>query len=169
MTEVWKDLVGYDFPYRVSNTGKLFSVYKNKLFKPQINRRGYNCVVLYKNGKPVTRFIHRLVAECFIECNNSLQVNHKDGNKQNNCVDNLEFVDDDTNRFHAYVNGLHNIRPVNQLDMCGNLIKSWESATEASRTLNINKAHICSCCKGYRKHTGGFKWEYNNSYVFGSR
>ena len=47
MKEVWKDIIGYDFPYRISNTGKVFSVKKNKLFRLQINRKGYNCVILY--------------------------------------------------------------------------------------------------------------------------
>lgn len=167
MKEEWKDIVGYDFPYRISNTGKLFSVKKNKMFKLQINKKGYNCVILYKDGKPRTKLVHRLVAEYFIGTNDSnLQVNHKDGNKLNNFVSNLEYVDNAGNRLHAYINKLHNIRPVNQFDKNGKLIKSWESATQANKILGISKEHICNCCKGYRKHAGGYIWEYNDNYVF---
>lgn len=166
MEEIWEDIVGYDFPYRISNTGKVFSVKKNKLFRLQINKKGYNCVILYKDGRPKTKLVHRLVAEYFIGKSNGLQVNHKDGNKLNNCVSNLEYLDNEANRLHAYTNKLHNIRPVNQFDNDGKLIKSWESATEANRVLGIEKGHICSCCKGNRKHAGGYKWEYNDNYVF---
>ena len=165
MKEEWKDLIGYDFPYRISNTGKVLSVKKNKLFKLQINKRGYKCVILYKDGKPKAKLVHRLVAEYFIG-NSNLQVNHKDGNKLNNFVSNLEYLDNDSNRLHAYINKLHNIRPVNQLDYDGKLLKSWESATKVSRELGISKGHICSCCKGYRKHAGGYRWEYSNNYAF---
>lgn len=166
MKEVWKDLVGYDFPYRISNTGKIFSIKKNKLFKTQISKRGYSCVVLYKNGKPKNELVHRLVAKYFIGDSNGLQVNHKDGNKLNNCVLNLEYLSNNDNRRHAYINKLHNIRPVNQLDCDGNFIKHWESATLVSRELGISKEHICSCCRGFRKHAGGYKWEYNDNHVF---
>lgn len=166
MKEVWKDITGYDFPYRISNTGKVFSVKKNKLFRLQINRKGYNCVILYKDGRPKTKLVHRLVAEYFIGNSNDLQVNHKDGNKLNNCVSNLEYLNNEDNRLHAYVNKLHNIRPVNQFDDDGKLIKSWESATQVYKVLGIRKEHICSCCKGNRKHAGGYKWEYNDNYVF---
>ena len=166
MKEVWKDIIGYDFPYRISNTGKIFSVKKNKLFRLQINRKGYNCVILYKDGRPKTKLVHRLVAEYFIGKSNDLQVNHKDGNKLNNCVSNLEYLNNEDNRLHAYVNKLHNIRPVNQFDDDGKLIKSWESATQVYKVLGIRKEHICSCCKVNRKHAGGYKWEYNDNYVF---
>ena len=105
MTEIWKDIVGYEGLYQVSNLGnvKRLKGYKGRgkgyiveehLIKPSINSNGYQNVVLCKNGKTKTFTMHRLVAIAFLDNSEKLpQVNHKDENKLNNCVDNLEWCD----------------------------------------------------------------------------
>lgn len=105
MTEIWKDIVGYEGLYQVSNLGnvKRLKGYKGRgkgyiveehLIQPSINSRGYQNVVLCKNGKTKTFTMHRLVAIAFLDNPDNLpQVNHKDENKTNNCVDNLEWCD----------------------------------------------------------------------------
>jgi hypothetical protein len=108
MEEVWKDIEGYEGLYQVSNLGKVKSIdryikqyngynysiriYRGKILKSNIGNRGYLKVVLHKQRKAKTYNVHRLVAETFIlNPNNYSQVNHKDENKLNNCVDNLEW------------------------------------------------------------------------------
>ena len=105
MTEIWKDIVGYEGLYQVSNLGnvKRLKGYKGRgkgyiveehLIKPSISSNGYQNVVLCKNGKTKTFTMHRLVAIAFLYNSDNLpQVNHKDENKLNNCVDNLEWCD----------------------------------------------------------------------------
>ena len=105
MTEIWKDIVGYEGLYQVSNLGnvKRLKGYKGRgkgyiveehLIKPSISSNGYQNVVLCKNGKTKTFTMHRLVAIAFLYNSDNLpQVNHKDKNKLNNWVDNLEWCD----------------------------------------------------------------------------
>ena len=105
MTEIWKDIVGYEGLYQVSNLGnvKRLKSYKGRgkgyiveehLIQPSINSRGYQTVDLCKNGKTKTFSMHRLVAIAFLDNSDNLpEVNHKDEDKTNNCVDNLEWCD----------------------------------------------------------------------------
>lgn len=109
MTEIWKDIVGYEGLYQVPNLGnvKRLKGYKGRgkgyiveehLIQPSINSRGYQNVILCKNGKTKTFTMHRLVAIAFLDNSEKLpQVNHKDENKLNNCVDNLEWCDSQYN------------------------------------------------------------------------
>lgn len=105
--EIWKDVVGYEGLYEVSNTGKVRNN-KTKINKSIIlDTKGYVRVVLYRNGKPIFKRVHRLVAKAFIANHlNKLQVNHIDGNKNNNYVSNLEWVTNQENMTHAIKNGL---------------------------------------------------------------
>ena len=104
-SEVWKGVAGYEGVYQVSNLGRVRSVdrlvkysdgrkytYKGKIIKPTCDKGGYTTVNLYKNGKVKGKYIHRLVAEAFIPShNNYLEINHKDEDKTNNHVANLEW------------------------------------------------------------------------------
>lgn len=110
--EVWKDIKNYEGLYQVSNFGRVKSlrkirgiqIQKEKILTSQLVKGGYYRVNLCKNGKCKCYLVHRLVAEAFIP--EHFTVNHKDGDKSNNTVDNLEWVTQKENNIHAYNTGL---------------------------------------------------------------
>lgn len=117
-----------------------------------------------KQGKRTTKNVHRLTAEEFIpNPNNYEQVNHIDENKENNCIDNLEWCTLTYNinyGYGKYKHAEHLKRKVFQYDINMNFIKEWSSATEAWRNLTIHKNNIMKCCKGEQKTAGGYIWRY---------
>lgn len=126
--------------------------------------QGYVYVCLFKNNRQKTFRVNRLVALMFIpNPENKPEVNHKDGNKLNNCVSNLEWNTTKENIEHAYRTGLNKGRTktVLQYDIQGNLIKEWNSITEATNQLKIN--NISACCAGKLKTVGGYKWKYKDT------
>ena len=175
MVEVWKDVKGYEGLYKVSNTGKVMG--KNKEIVQKKNSKGYLYCQLWKNNFPKTKRIHRLVAEAFIlNPENKEEVNHKDANKVNNFVENLEWVTRQENMEHAKKNKLlkkhiwsekekfiYSMKKgsyIYQLDMHGNIVNVWQSANIAGEFLGISSSHISECCRknGKRKSANGFKW-----------
>ena len=192
MKEIWKPIKDFEGLYEVSNLGNVRSVdrvikfwnryqyvdvlFKGKLLK-QHNLRGYKSVGLWKNSKMHNIPIHRLVAKAFLENPlNKPQVNHIDGDKHNNRVDNLEWCTISENAKHAYRTGLKVIRDkqkeqikqlglqsgkkVIQKDLLGNIIKIFDSGRQASLELGISQGNISMCCNGYRKSVKGYIWEY---------
>ena len=117
MIEIWKDIKGYDGDYQISNLGRIKSLMfgKEKILKSRKDTNGYYGVVLYKNHKKYSKRIHRLVLENFnpIENMDKLEVNHKDGIKSNNILENLEWCDRLKNERHAYEIGLKNKNGIN--------------------------------------------------------
>ena len=107
--EIWKDIKGYEGLYQVSNKGRVKSFHRKKIkLLKRHDFRNYYAVRLYKDGIIENFLVHRLVAEFFIpNPQNKPQVNHKDGNKLNNCVENLEWVTIQENLLHAVKIGLH--------------------------------------------------------------
>ena len=92
MEEIWKGIKGFEDKYRISSNGNCFSIKYNKIMSPHICNSGYYQINLYKDGKPIPKLIHRLVAEAFLDNPDNLpEVNHKDENKLNNAVSNLEY------------------------------------------------------------------------------
>lgn len=177
--EIWKDVVGYEGYYQVSNLGNVKSVdrviysdklhigtkreLKGKLLKPYINKHGYLALALTKNGNEKLMRVHRLVTEAFIDNpNNYDQVNHIDGDKTNNKVENLEWCNNQYNVIHAYENGLikHYSRQINQYDLKGNYIQTFESLAKACKEVNGNRANIIKCIKGQINNAYGYKWRY---------
>jgi hypothetical protein len=125
-------------------------------------------VILSKNHKQRCCLIHRLVAETFIpNPNNLLEVNHKDGNKQNNDVTNLEWCTRLENIRHIYKNGLkktgkylYNAREVNQYSLNNKFIAKYDTQTEASKKTKTKQCDISKCCRGLRNNAGGYIWKY---------
>lgn len=104
--EIWKPAVGYEDNYEVSNLGRIRNR-KGYVMKPALRKDGYHWIYLASKTAPNNASVHRLVAKAFIpNPDNKPQVNHKDGNKTNNCVSNLEWVTQSENVRHAYANGL---------------------------------------------------------------
>lgn len=107
--EEWRDIEGYEGLYQVSNLARVRSLQRQKtrIIKPEIIHTGYLRVTLYKSGKTKSHYVHILVAQAFIpNPENKKQVNHIDGNKQNNCIDNLVWVTPSENIIHAFKFGL---------------------------------------------------------------
>lgn len=180
MKEEWRDIKDYEGLYRISNLGRVKSLnYKGtgregilKLFK---NKYGYLYVCLSKNGVHKYFRVHRLVAQAFIPNPNNLpQVNHKDENCINNCVDNLEWCTQEYNNNY----GTHNekirrtkykkyngntSKKVFQYDLKNNLINIFPSGKEVQRQLGFDQSTISACCLGKRKSYKGFIWRYKES------
>lgn len=172
MEEVWKDIKGYEGLYQVSNFGKIKS--KRKILKQFINHKGYFIIQLSKRNISKTYIVHRLIAEAFIpNTENKPQVNHKDGNKQNNCIDNLEWCTNNENKAHAKINKLCKSSPIGeknirakkviQYDLNGNFIKKWNCINDIKRGFKLSSAsNISLCCKSKLRTAYGFKWKYYN-------
>ena len=181
--EEWKDIKGYEGLYQVSNLGRVKSLkrkvyagrgrmrwqYEKILSKNKTNGNGYKVVSLNKEGKSQNKYIHRLVAETFLEnpCNYRY-INHKDEDKSNNCFDNLEFC---TAQYNSTYNNLHirkglKIRnnkyskKILQLNDNNEVINIFPSISEASRKLNVSYQAISDCLRRKQLHSAGYKWEY---------
>ena len=169
--EIWKDIKGYEGLYQISNFGNVKRIQSNKYIKPH-NEKGYIRVALCKNNKVKHLYLHRLIATAFIpNPENKSDVNHKDGNKMNNKINNLEWTTRKENMNHAkdtglwkftdnMKKGLDQSKPVYQYDRQYHLINNYPSVIQASLITGINHGNICSCCEGRRKTAGNYIWSY---------
>lgn len=186
-TEMWKSVIGYESRYEVSDLGSVrssdrysrhntsktgFILHKGQILKPYTSEKGYSKVDLGDGfGKRKSVSVHRLVAIAFIDNPmNYDQVNHIDGVKTNNHLDNLEWCNNSMNQVHAYANGLNKPsplagkpkRPVYQIDKKTNeIVARFDSVKEAGVALGMKKpSNIITVCKGNRPYAGGYKWQY---------
>lgn len=159
MTEVWKDIPGYEGYYQVSDLGRIRG--RRGLNKPFKNRDGYLVATLFVKGKKVRTGLHRLVASAFIpNPENKPQINHIDGIRTNNRIDNLEWVTCSENNLHRrrvlQGGGGRPKRPV----ICLDTEDVYNSITEASKAKGVSVEKILMVCQGKRKTTGGLHWAY---------
>lgn len=175
MEEIWKTIKGFE-NYKVSNTGKVYSLDKSKVMKPWVINSGYQVIALVDRGISKRMLVHRLVALNFIgNPLNKPQVNHIDGDKLNNNVDNLEWTTSSENINHNKVLGrldTHTARAklnkvqtkaVNQLDIeTGKVIATYNTIREASKATGSQDGKITMVCQGKRKTHNGYSWEYVN-------
>lgn len=163
--EIWKDVVGYEGIYLVSNYGNIKRKdYRGtgieRMLKPSINQNGYLQLQLYKNGKRKNYLVHQLVGKAFIpNPNNLIEINHKDENPLNNKLENLEWCT------RAYNNNYGTrTQRISKMVMATNKENKntiiFKSISQAERELKIANASIIACCKGKRKSAGGYTWEY---------
>ncbi len=144
--------------YMVSDCGKIYNK-ETKTFLNTTNLRGgYETTRI----KCASQFVHRLVAQAFVENpNNYKQVNHKDGNKRNNSYLNLEWVTQSQNMQHAVRNGLKPTKGgVEQYNLKGQLVAIHKSLRDASNSIGIDRAAISRCCLGKQKSCGSYIWKY---------
>lgn len=170
MIEIWKDIVAFEGLYKISNFGRVISLnYKRqgyeKELKTAVEKDGYLYVTLYSSDhKQHHKKIHRLVLEAFEPNPHNLpEVNHKDENKQNNRLDNLEWC---TSKYNINYGKGHEKTKKAALEhqaipvKCLNDGKLYISAREAARDKNTHHSDILRCCKGERNTSGGYQWQY---------
>lgn len=168
MKEIWKEINLYGTEYLINNMGVIKNKKRDKILKPYISSGGYEYIKILKQHRHYHIRIHRLVAQTFIPNPNNLpQVNHIDGNKLNNNVENLEWVSCSQNVVHGFKNGLYNIKrinktKVNQYDLQGNFIKTWDSISEIEKEYNVTHTAIRFCCLNKIKTCKGYIWRYAN-------
>ena len=170
-TVIWKDIKGYEGLYKVNNVGDVLSIARkgnwrgNHLLVPSNDGNGYRQVNICKNGKLKSVKVHRLVAEAFIPNPYNLPcVNHKDENKENNRVENLEWCDYVYNA--NYGTGIERSKEKRFGDrfVVINLDTGevYQTPKDASRATGIHNDSISRVCKGKSKTAGGYRWRYLN-------
>lgn len=159
-TEIWKDIKDYEGMYQCSSYGRVRSLdryveehngkkqfRKGQIIKPRLNKNGYLQLALNKNSKRKMKYVHILIAETFLENNEKLEtVNHKDGNKLNNNMDNLEWASYSENNQHAYSELNRSVtkegakpKTVYFIDTQDNSVKQFNSIKET--TINVGLSH----------------------------
>lgn len=180
--EIWKDVVGYEGLYQISNLGRVKRIVSvrcrvERYLCLETDKDGYLICSLSKNSVLKKRKVHRLVAEHFIaNPENKAQVNHKKGIKKDNRASELEWVTNTENMRHAVRLGLRNVdhliayhkgrtrsqhasaKVVKQYDLNGNFIKSYPCVLDAIDETGVSQ--ISSCARGVQKTAGGYKWSY---------
>lgn len=168
MKEIWKDKKDYEGLYQVSNLGRAKSLdryvkgkghslqfKKGRILKPMKDKNGYLTVKLGNR----TFILHRLVAETFLpNPNNYKEVNHKDENKTNNVVSNLEWCDRKYNVNYGTRTEKCS-KKVYQYTLDGKFVKEWKSTRECDRN-GFNHGAVAACCRGELKKYKNFLWKY---------
>lgn len=190
--EIWKDIPNYEGLYQASNFGRIRALtfhnnicYKKKILvlKQQIDRYGRKRIKLNKGKKSKLFQVHKLIAETFLNKNNfkyynekdkqkysnnleKLEINHKDENPLNNNVNNLEFC---THNYNMHYGNIEikkilgkGYKKVNQYDLKGNYIKTWNKVLDITKSMGISKQSISSCCSGKTKTANNYIWRYIN-------
>ena len=175
-SEVWRDVAGYEGLYQVSNKGNVYSVERKVrgrkwggiTLNPIYDKGGYTTVNLYKNSKSKAKKIHRLVAEAFIPNeNNYLEINHKDENKTNNHVENLEWCTRGHNNNHG--TRIERVvqkqsKKVRAVNVETGEVLTFSSTNEAGRK-GYSQSGVASACRGDYNRGGGnlyrnHRWSY---------
>lgn len=185
--EQWKDIIGFEGSYQVSNIGRVKSLAKlvpianTGRFRDEPERilssyqgDAYLSVLLSKGSIKKRITIHRLVALHFIKpVAGKNYINHKDANTHNNHVSNLEWCTQSENKKYSYQIGRsvptmnrkgsfnnENSKPILQYSKTGTFLKEWPSSAEAARSFQKNAANISCCLRGVSKTAFGYKWSF---------
>ena len=164
---MWKSIIinNEETNYECSSEGLIRNKKTKKVLKGNIKKNGYIEYELYTANTHVYMLGHRLIARTFLDNPQGYkQINHKDGNKTNNSVDNLEWCDSSYNNTHAYLLGLNDHESLKvsiyQLDKNYRIVRVYESISEAKKITGI--ANINKVLSGERRTAGGFYWKYSD-------
>ena len=171
--EEWRDIVGYEGRYQVSSTGRVKSLerkdclertIRERILKQAVTHNGYLRVDLCAGGKRKRLRVHRLVGEAFLpRAEGKDAINHKDEDKTNNNVWNLEWVSDKENCNFGTRNeriAKANSKPVAQCTKGGELVKTWSSLIEIGKQTGFSIGNISQAANGKYKQAHGFIWKY---------
>lgn len=162
-----KEIVGFP-AYTLYKDGKIFSRYTNRFLKATVDSTGYPIVILVNKFGKFKKSIHRLLGEHYISNeDNNPQINHKDGDKTNFTLENLEWVTAKENSAHANTTGLNlardeaRYRPVVKTCLVtGVVLEEFSSVTQAAKLNGLKQPNLTKVCRGYRKSAGGFGWSF---------
>lgn len=155
-----KDIKNYEGLYGITSCGRVWSYRRQKFLKPRVDKYGYLTVCLSNQGQKKFAKIHRLVAEAYIpNPEEKPQVNHKDENKANNSINNLEWATGKENL--TYGTRLERIaKKLGKQVYCVELDRVFDSASQAARELDIDNSAISATCRGKYQTYKGYHWRY---------
>lgn len=158
-----KDIKGYEGLYQVNNKGEIFNVKKGFMLKQTVKKDGHCIVTLSKDKRHKTFLVQRLIAKTFMPTDDkNLVVYHKDRNKKNNSLENLEWITKSEKTKRMYKEGFRELEKVYMYDKKGNLLKVFRNAIEASEIMNIPRGMIIKVCNYQQKSTRGYVFKYES-------
>lgn len=187
MIEIYRHINGFSDRYEVSSIGNVKAnvalvefrygqkrIAKERVLNQKTDKDGYKRVTLHSESKRKYVFVHRLVAAAFLGDITGFEINHKNGIKDDNRVENLEIVTGSQNQKHKYqvlgcsgsllgkTGELHpSAESVEQIELkTGRVIKTHKSMIDAANETNTRKDCISACCRGKQSTSNGFKWRY---------
>lgn len=160
--EIYKTIPGYE-RYKISNHGNIWSLIRGRQLKPRRNNKGYMVIWLCnKDKKCMGLYVHRLLLLAF-QGPSELEVNHKNGIKDDNNLENLEYCTSAENSAHAIKTGLSSPGDYHAMAITaykdGQYVGEYPSQSEASRVLNVHQQNISHVVNGRRKTAGGYSFK----------
>lgn len=162
MNEIWKDIEEYEGLYQVNSLGQIKNVRHNHILKGHKMKNGYITVMLSKNKKHKRKYVHRIVAETFLDNTDNYKiVNHKDFNRTNNNLNNLEWCSQKYNVLYSYLNNRMPLPPAQKpKKIKRNDGKIYNSIEEAGKDMKIHPSIICNQLKNRQKTAKGYTFMY---------